>query len=110
MLMRLQAPAAPAADGLLLGGSDGDAARDLVRSAPLSPAGPIDAESLRSLPSPPTVGLPAVAQVLWFSLRQSGFVFRQQARFGDVWSARGYVRGGPVVVSHPDHLRSLFTA
>jgi len=83
---------------------------DLVRSAPPSAAGPIDAENLGELPPPPTVGLPVAAQVLWFSLRQFGFVFRQRARLGDVWSARGYVRGGPVVVSHPDHVRSLFTA
>jgi cytochrome P450 len=83
---------------------------DLVRSAPPSPAGPIEAETLRELPLPPSVGLPLAAQVLWFNLRQFGFVFRQRARLGDVWSARGYVRGGPVVVCHPDHVRSLFTA
>ncbi len=88
----------------------GHSVSDLVRSAPVSPAGPIDAETLRELPRPPSVGLPALAQVLWFSLRQFGFVFRQRARLGDVWSARGYVRGGPVIVSHPDHVRSLFTA
>jgi len=81
-----------------------------VRSAPPSPAGPIDAEALRGLLPPPSVGLPVVAQVAWFNLRQFGFVFRQRARLGDVWSARGYVRGGPVVVCHPDHVRSLFTA
>ena len=83
---------------------------DLVRPAPSSPAGPIDNVDLRGLPLPPAVGLPVAAQVLWFSLRQFGFVFRQRSRFGDVWSARGYVRGGPVVVCHPDHVRSLFTA
>ena len=83
---------------------------DLVRPAAPSPAGPIDAADLRDLPLPPEVGLPAAAQVLWFSLRQSGFVFRQRARLGDVWSARGYVRGRPVIVCHPDHVRSLFTA
>ncbi|MGN6816979.1 MAG: cytochrome P450 [Solirubrobacterales bacterium] len=81
-----------------------------MRSAPASPAGPIEAEALRELPPPPSVGLPLAAQVLWFNLRQFGFVFRQRARLGDVWSARGYVRGGPVVVCHPDHVRSLFAA
>jgi cytochrome P450 len=85
-------------------------APDLVRAAPVSSAGPIGAGDLKLLPQPPAVGLPAGAQVLWFSLRQFGFVFRQRARLGDVWSARGYVRGGPVVVCHPDHVRSLFTA
>jgi cytochrome P450 len=83
---------------------------DLVRSAQPSPAGPVDRATLRELSVPPEVDLPAAAQVLWFSLRQVGFVFRQRARLGDVWSARGYVRGGPVVVSHPDHVRSLFSA
>jgi cytochrome P450 len=85
-------------------------ASELVRSAPLSPAGPISAETLRALLPPPSVGLPAAAQVLWFSLRQFDFVFRQRAKLGDVWSAHGYVRGRPVVVCHPDHVRSLFTA
>ena len=90
--------------------SGGDGVGDLVRPALPSPAGPIDADDLRELAPPPQVGLPAPAQVLWFSLRQFGFVFRQRARLGDVWSARGYVRGRPVVVCHPDHVRSLFTA
>jgi cytochrome P450 len=88
----------------------GESVSELVRTAPPSPAGPVEAEVLRDLAPPPVVGLPAVAQVLWFSLRQFGFVFRQRARLGDVWSARGYVRGGPVVVCHPDHVRSLFSA
>ncbi|MGN6663099.1 MAG: cytochrome P450 [Solirubrobacterales bacterium] len=48
--------------------------------------------------------------MLWFSLRQSDFVFRQHRRFGDVWSGRGYVRGRPAVTCHPEHVRSLFTA
>jgi len=88
----------------------GESVGELVRSAPPSPAGQITGEEQERLPAPPVVGLPAAAQVLWFSLRQVGFVFRQRARFGDVWSARGYVRGGPVVVCHPDHVRSLFSA
>ncbi|HEU4707525.1 MAG TPA: cytochrome P450 [Solirubrobacterales bacterium] len=83
---------------------------ELVRPPAPSPAGPIANEELERLPPPPQVGLPAAAQVLWFSLRQFGFVFRQRARLGDIWSARGYVRGGPVVVCHPDHVRSLFSA
>jgi len=89
---------------------EGESVGDLVRSAPPSPAGPIGIEELGGLAPPPEVGLPAAAQILWFSLRQFGFVFRQRARLGDVWSARGYVRGRPVVVCHPDHVRSLFTA
>lgn len=82
----------------------------LVRPAPSSPAGQVATDELERLPAPPAVGLPIAAQVAWFSLRQFDFVFRQRARLGDVWSARGYVRGGPVVVCHPDHVRSLFSA
>jgi cytochrome P450 len=108
--MRLLAPTEPAADPVGTSTAPAPEVSDLVRSAPPSPAGPIDLEALRGLPSPPEVGLPAASQVLWFSLRQSGFVFRQRARLGDVWSARGYVRGKPVVVCHPDHVRSLFSA
>jgi hypothetical protein len=88
----------------------GERVGELVRPAAPSPAGPITADELKHLPASPPVGLPAAAQVLWFSLRQSGFVFRQRARLGDVWSAHGYVRGRPAVVCHPDHVRSLFTA
>jgi cytochrome P450 len=80
----------------------------LLGSAPPSPAGPV--ESLDGLREPPAIRLPAWMQVLWFSQRQSGFVFHHRAKFGDVWSAHGYVRGRPVVTSHPDHVRSLFTA
>ncbi len=88
----------------------GKSVSELVRAAPASPAGAIDAEELRELSPPPEVGLSVARQVLWFSFRQSSFVFHQRARLGDVWSARGYVRGRPVVVCHPDHVRSLFTA
>ncbi|HTT96151.1 MAG TPA: cytochrome P450 [Solirubrobacterales bacterium] len=92
-----QAPAARAGAGL-------------VGEAPPSPAGPIDARELAGLASPPAVGLPAAVQVVWFNLRQADFLFRHRRRLGEVWSARGYVKGGPVIVSHPDHVRSLFTA
>ncbi|MGN6275674.1 MAG: cytochrome P450 [Solirubrobacterales bacterium] len=83
---------------------------DLIGAAPPSPAGPIEPGDLRLLAAPPATGIPTWRQVLWFSLRQSDFVFRQHRRFGDVWSARGYVRGCPALTCHPDHVRSLFTA
>ena len=54
--------------------------------------------------------LPRFVQVLWFGQRQANFVFRHHARFGEVYSLRGYVRGRPTVVSHPDHVKSVFTA
>jgi cytochrome P450 len=48
--------------------------------------------------------------VIWFGQRQWSFVFANRARFGDVWAARGYVPGRAAITSHPDHIRSLFTA
>ncbi len=90
--------AAPAAEAELLG------------SASPSPAGPIAQEELAGLASPPAVRWPRVVQVLWFGQRQAGFVFHHRDKFGEVWRANGYVRGRPAVTSHPDHIRSLFTA
>jgi cytochrome P450 len=84
------------------------ASEPLLGSAPSSRAGAV--ETLAGLHEPPAVRLPRVAQTLWFGQRQTSFVFRHQRKFGDVWSAQGYVRGQPVVTSHPDHVRSLFTA
>jgi cytochrome P450 len=48
--------------------------------------------------------------VLRFGQRQWSFMFHNQRRFGEVWSPRGYVRGQAAVTSHPDHIRSIFTA
>ena len=83
---------------------------ELVRRASPSPAGPIDPADLTELPRPPAIGLPAPLQVLWFNLRQTDYVFHFRRKLGDVWSAHGYVRGTPALTSHPDHVRSLFTA
>ena len=101
--MRLQAPPLPELS------ADEDRA-GLVRSAPPSPAGPIEQAQLAALPRPPAIGLPAAMQVAWFNLRQTGFVFNYRRKFGDVWTAHGYVRGAPAITCHPDHVRSLFTA
>jgi cytochrome P450 len=80
----------------------------LLGEAPPSPAGPV--ESLEGLLEPPALRLPAIATVLWFSQRQASFVFRNRAKYGEVWTNHGYVRNRPVITSHPDHVRSLFTA
>jgi hypothetical protein len=84
--------------------------QELVASAPPSPAGPIEVAELAMLPRPPAVHLPRFVQVPWFGQRQTGYVFRNRSRFGEVWTARGYVRGTTAVTHHPDHIRSLFTA
>jgi cytochrome P450 len=82
----------------------------LVGRAPPSPAGPIEEAELATLPRPPAVHLPRFVQLLWFGQRQTSYVFRNRSRYGEVWSARGYVRGTTAVTHHPDHIRSLFTA
>jgi cytochrome P450 len=83
---------------------------DLVGEAPPSPAGPIDAAELAGLPSPPSIALPRLAQSLRFNQRQIEFVFRARRELGEVFRMRGTVPGGPIITSHPDHVRSLFTA
>src|SRR4051812_1746028 len=82
----------------------------LIRDAPGSPAGPVEPGELRALRPPPTIPLPRVIQVLRFNQRQIEFVFHARRKLGDVFRMRGTVPGGPVITSHPDHVRSLFTA
>jgi cytochrome P450 len=77
--------------------------------APPSPAGPIAADDAAALSSPPTVPLPRGAQILRFNQRQIEFVFKARRNLGEVWNMRAY-RHDDVVTSHPDHVRSLFTA
>jgi cytochrome P450 len=81
----------------------------LVGSAPPSPAGPASEEEQR-LPPPPEVDLPRALQVLRFTFRQIDFVFRARRELGEVFRIQGTIPGDPVVTSHPDHVRSLFTA
>ncbi len=83
---------------------------DLVGTAPPSPAGPIEPAELEKLGKPPAVPLPRSAQMLRFSMRQIEYVFGAQRRIGEVFRMRTAMPGGPVVTSHPDHVRSLFTA
>ena len=82
----------------------------LVASAPPSEAGPIDPADLDGFPRPPSIRWPRLVQVLWFGQQQWRFVFHNRQKLGEVWHFRGYVRGGAAITSHPDHIRSLFTA
>jgi cytochrome P450 len=82
----------------------------LVGEAPPSPAGPIGEAELADLPAVPAIPLPRLAQSLRFNQRQIEFVFRARRELGEVFRMRGTVPGGPIVTSHPDHVRSLFTA
>jgi cytochrome P450 len=82
----------------------------LVGSAPPSPAGPIDAAEAAALPQPPSIPLPRILQTVRFNQRQIEFVFRGRREFGEVFRMRSTIPGGSVITSHPDHVRSLFTA
>jgi cytochrome P450 len=87
-----------------------DVAAGLVGQAPSSPAGPIEAAELDGLSSPPAVPLPRLAQSLRFNQRQIEFVFRARRELGEVFRMHGASEDAVVVTSHPDHVRSLFTA
>jgi cytochrome P450 len=83
---------------------------ELVGAAPPSPAGSIEAAEMAMLATAPDIELPKVAQTLRFSMRQIEFVFRGRREHGEVFRMRGVIPGGPVITSHPDHVRSLFMA
>ncbi len=87
-----------------------DLAEQLVGAASPSPAGPIGEDELAALSAPPSIPLPRLVQTMRISQRQIEFVFRARREFGEVFRTRGLIPGGPVVTSHPDHVRSLFTA
>jgi cytochrome P450 len=82
----------------------------LVGQAPPSPAGPIDAGAAASLPAPPSIPLPSWSQTLRFNQRQIEFFFRARRELGEVFHMNGALPGGSTITSHPDHVRSLFTA
>jgi cytochrome P450 len=85
-------------------------AASLIGEAPPSPAGPAGPDA--AIEIPPSVALPPALQTLRFSLRQIEFVFRARRELGEVFRFRGAVGRGEITVitSHPDHVRSLFTA
>lgn len=83
---------------------------DLILEHADSPAGPIDEATQRSLPEPPSIDLPRTLQVLRFSQRQAEFVLRARRQHGDVFRFHGLIPGRPAITSHPDHVKSLFTA
>jgi cytochrome P450 len=82
----------------------------LVGAAPPSPAGPIEEAELATLAAAPNIDLPKLAQTARFSMRQIEFVFKARRELGEVFRMRGVIPGGPVITSHPDHVKSLFTA
>ncbi len=82
----------------------------LVGEAAPSPAGPIEAAELEGLPVPPSIRLPRLLQSLRFNQRQIEFVFRARRELGEVFRMHGATEDATILTSHPDHVRSLFTA
>ena len=82
----------------------------LVGEAPPSPAGPIEAAEAAALPAPPRIEMPRALQTLRFNQRQIEFVFRGRRTLGEVFSMHGIIPEPTTITSHPDHVRSLFTA
>jgi cytochrome P450 len=65
---------------------------------------------MAELATAPDIALPKVAQTLRFSMRQIEFVFKARRELGEVFRMHGVIPGGPVITSHPDHVKSLFMA
>jgi len=82
----------------------------LVGTARPSPAGPIESSELAALGTPPPIPLPRLVQSLRFNQRQIEFVFRARRELGEVFRMHGATEDAVNVTSHPDHVRSLFTA
>jgi cytochrome P450 len=83
---------------------------ELLGQAPPSPAGPIEATALSDLATAPAIALPRLVQSLRFNQRQIEFVFRARRELGEVFSMHGATEDAVTMTTHPDHVRSLFTA
>ena len=79
-----------------------------LAEAPASAAGPTDPGE--DIVEPPPIAMPGWLQTIRFSQRQIQFVFAARSELGEVFRMRAGIRGGAFVTSHPDHVRSLFTA
>jgi cytochrome P450 len=87
-----------------------DAATEKPAAAAPSPAGPASGDAASS-PAPPRVELPRTLQTLRVSTRPLEFMFRAHRELGETFLIDTHIDTGSVAVtSHPDHVRSLFTA
>jgi len=85
-------------------------ADQLVGQAAPSPAGPIEPGEAATLPPPPKIALARPLQTLRFNQRQIEFVFRARREHGETFRMHGVLPEPTTITSHPDHVRSLFTA
>lgn len=77
---------------------------------PPSASGPLATDvELDSLP--PTLGLPRALDNLRFNVRQTEYLFRARRELGDTFGLTMRSFGdSAVVISHPDHVKTLFTS
>lgn len=80
----------------------------LLGQAPASVAGPLDGSPGVKLPPP--VGVPRALQAIRVNTRQASFMLRARREHGEVFRMFGPIGEDVIVTSHPDHVRSLFTA
>jgi cytochrome P450 len=84
-------------------------AAELAGSPSPSAAGPVDDSRLVRMP--PADAMPRLLQTVRFGLRPMGFSLAARRKLGDVWQIRLLSQDDPfVITSHPDHVKSLFTA
>ena len=109
---------------------DTTAAPRLIGEAPPSPSGPAPDDGgprgagaghvageggpPGELNLPPAIGLPRQLQALRFSVRQVPFLFRARRELGETFAIRfplrrDYADDRTYIVSHPDHVKSIFT-
>jgi cytochrome P450 len=81
----------------------------LLGEAPPSPAGPAPDDGHPGTP-PPTVRMGRIRSTLHFSVRQVAFLSRARREYGETFAIGDLFRDGVVMVTHPDHVKSLFTA
>ncbi len=84
----------------------------LLGQAPESPSGPVlnSGEAPAAVRMPPAVAGSRLVQAIRVNSRQAGFMFRARREHGEVFRMFGPIGEDVVVTSHPDHVRSLFTA
>ena len=86
----------------------------LIGEAPPSPSGPAPDDGA-PLNLPPALQMPRQLQALRFSVRQVPLLFKTRRELGETFAIRfplrrDYSDDRTYVISHPDHVRSLFTA
>ncbi len=101
-------PAAVTAPSAAAPAAEEPHAPKLLGEAPASPAGPIDAPA--PLRMPPALGDPRLLQAIRMNSRQASYLLRARRRHGEIFRMFGLIGEDVVVTSHPDHVRSLFTA